>query len=356
MKPRAIIIFDLFYYEKKKKYIKDNFEVIAYSSYYEKFHGIYFEGYKVLPIGKIPYISYDKVIIAMPLTPDIKIITEYLIQNGVAHQDIELLYGVKQYSEVENLAHMIKNVRYEVNCDGEILCKIDNMTFMLSNVNEQFIIKEVFGEKCYNFSLAGKKQIVLDIGMNIGIASIYFSNLPSVYHIYAYEPFQQTYQRAIQNFSLNHDQNKITPHPFGLGKSNQVLEVDYFEHAKGLMSTQRNNVETLPSKASQFVKEQVELQDIAKIFPPIKERHPDCDIVLKIDCEGSEYEIMERLEETGLINQVACIIMEWHRINGKYPEMLMELLQRNQFAIHMIGSSILAAGTIFALNMHKDDV
>ena len=51
---------------------------------------------------------------------------------------------------------------------------------------------------------------------------------------------------------------------------------------------------------------------MAEVFLPIIQNHPECNIVLKMDCEGEEYGIMEELSEKGILNMISFIMLEWH--------------------------------------------
>ena len=53
-------------------------------------------------------------------------------------------------------------------------------------------------------------------------------------------------------------------------------------------------------------------------------------IIVKIDCEGSEYEILERLNDTGLLPRYDVIIIEWHY---KGDALLRKILNDNNFKV-----------------------
>jgi len=42
-------------------------------------------------------------------------------------------------------------------------------------------------------------------------------------------------------------------------------------------------------------------------------RSKNLDLVVKMDCEGSEFAICERLDEAGLLNQIRVFMIEWHK-------------------------------------------
>ena len=80
------------------------------------------------------------------------------------------------------------------------------------------IMNEVFIENAYNVNLPIETQvIVMDIGMNIGIVSLYFATQNWCEKVYGYEPFQDTFQQALENFKMNNKLlGKIISQNFGL--------------------------------------------------------------------------------------------------------------------------------------------
>ena len=58
-------------------------------------------------------------------------------------------------------------------------------------------------------------------------------------------------------------------------------------------------------------------------------------IILKIDCEGAEYEILENLFASKIINKIDVILLEWHD-NGAEPiEKLLLLSGFDTFSISL---------------------
>jgi len=55
-------------------------------------------------------------------------------------------------------------------------------------------------------------------------------------------------------------------------------------------------------------------------------------IVMKIDCEGSEFQIFDSLERAGLLDKITAVMVEWHRVfDGKSQHTLMEPLRQRGF-------------------------
>ncbi len=73
----------------------------------------------------------------------------------------------------------------------------------------------------------------------------------------------------------------------------------------------------------------VQIRDIREAVQEIFSNHPSEELFLKLDCEGAEYEILEKLDESGLLPKIKVIIIEWH-FKGYEP--LEKLLTANGFA------------------------
>lgn len=159
------------------------------------------------------------------------------------------------------------------------------------------IIDEIFTWKIYDqypFKLQ-HDGIVIDIGANIGIFSLYAASRRN--QVYSYEPFKANYDLFCRNISQNKLGNNIHPEKKAIsGKdSNRLLYID------------RDN-----SGAHSFygVGEGIPVKciNLKKIF---EDNRIDICNFLKIDCEGAEYEIIENTEEDTL-KKIQTIVMEYH--------------------------------------------
>ena len=85
------------------------------------------------------------------------------------HKD--LLYSssafIFEFEKVYSDLHISENEEF-------LIIKFAGLTFSIESAEEFLILTEVFLEKEYNF-ICNSPSVVFDIGANIGIASIYFS-------------------------------------------------------------------------------------------------------------------------------------------------------------------------------------
>lgn len=61
----------------------------------------------------------------------------------------------------------------------------------------------------------------------------------------------------------------------------------------------------------------IKIADADRILRKIRERHPDAPILLKVDAEGAEYAIIDRLAQTGGLSEILYAAVEWHLSPGE---------------------------------------
>jgi FkbM family methyltransferase len=187
-------------------------------------------------------------------------------------------------------------------------------------------VGEVLVEEVYNFACLGE-TVIIDIGMNRGLASLHFANKEQVQRIYAFEPFAPTLALARKNLSLNPRlEGKIEAFEYGLGKENTAMSIPYAENVSDLMSTTH-----APPDKDNLREVQVQVRDAAEVLRPIFERHQDARIIIKCDCEGAEFDIMERLQAENMVDKIDGVLMEYH---FEEPHRLVEILTTAGFAVH----------------------
>jgi len=231
--------------------------------------------------------------------------------------------------------------------DNEILTTPEGVKIDISNVPPEAmaITKEIFLNKDYALNF-GCDAVLIDIGLNRGIASLFFATYPNIKKIYSFEPFKPTFELAKRNLELNpHLSAKINAFNFGLGKTETTLELPYMDKATGGMSTTHD----VCKGGKNIKKETVVIKDAAKEIAPILEENKNKHIILKCDCEGAEFEIFERLNEEKLIGNIDVILLEYH---FNKPDGLVSVLTKNGFAVRTkVLSKKMSTGYIYAVRM-----
>lgn len=186
---------------------------------------------------------------------------------------------------------------------------------------------------CRNIGLQnakGEYVIFLDIGTNIGITSLFLSTKENIKAIYGFEPVPYTYKIAIGNLKRNNISN-VEIKNIGLGGFSRKEEFVFNSKLKGnsgLRGEASFSIRNLKEKEKTIVS--VDIIDVSEEFLKIKKIHPQEKIGLKIDCEGGEYEIIDKLDLDGLLDQVNVLIIEWH---DKGAEHIEDVLIKNKFKI-----------------------
>lgn len=191
------------------------------------------------------------------------------------------------------------------------------------------IIEEIFKNEEYHFDL-GADVVVIDIGMNIGLASLYFALRADVKAVYGFEPFRPTFDQALFNFKINpRCAGKIHPCNYGLGDAEKELTLEYYSRTPGRMSTVKAIGEIHPDHKYETRLETVQIKNAAAEIHSILERHRGTKIVLKCDTEGAEKEIFESLDAAGVLKDIDVVLLEYH---FSYDAALLDILRRYGFA------------------------
>lgn len=236
--------------------------------------------------------------------------------------------------------------------NNKLMAEVDGIWFQVDHAGSLFVLEEIFAERLYDLRV-NEELVLVDVGMNVGIASLYFAAQSNVIRVFSYEPLKETYEQALNNFSLNPQlQSKIIPFQQGVSDYAGFIEVPGTVSGSAVFSTDKDFIETLGSRTNETVK--VDIVPIHEVFKMIAAQLPGKRIFLKLDCEGEEYKIMDSLASQGHLERVSCIALEWH---FKGFASLCELLRNHGFSVFNLGRTEIAppCGMIYAVNMKTQD-
>lgn len=309
---RNVVVYGLGnFFKENERNINHDFNIVAFID--QKKKGWY-AGKKILKLEDVKHYGYDKIIIMVQSVQEcIKIIKD-LICNSIEYTSIMLghsMYGT--YSGIIN--------EKSVTCDGKILLQFDSISIKIESQDEFYNVCEVFVNQEYRYFINNlRRDIVIDVGMNIGDSSIYFARQEKVDKVYGYEPFKKTFMRAEHNLRQYIDANKVSVFQYGISNENAIRLIGFNEDMTCAQSTSETVREyahgryrkwgLIQEEKEQF--DQIEVRKASEVFEPIFKEYPHHNIILKMDCEGEEYGIIEELSEKGLLSCISFLMLEWH--------------------------------------------
>ena len=151
----------------------------------------------------------------------------------------------------------------------------------------------VFFEEVYKM-FPVKDQTIIDVGANIGDSSIYFA-LKGAKKIIAIEPFPANYELAKKNIELNNLQKIIDIDLAGCSNKSGFLTVDNKKSGGGVSLTSSTTGTKIPLFSLENILEQNNLNSA----------------ILKMDCEGCEYDSILKTDDK-IIEKFSTIIIEYH--------------------------------------------
>ncbi len=154
-------------------------------------------------------------------------------------------------------------------------------------------------------------DIIIDIGAHIGLFSLLVSRSCPNGKIFSFEPIKKNFSLLNNNLELNKLKNIF---PFNLAVSKESSKIKLF-------LDNDDSAHSLFGKNNKF--ETVESISLDKIFDT---NNIDSCKILKLDCEGAEYEIIESLPKE-YFNRIENIIMEYHFADSE-PELVKKLIQK----------------------------
>jgi FkbM family methyltransferase len=171
------------------------------------------------------------------------------------------------------------------------------------------------------------KDTVIDIGANIGIFSLYASKIAKEGKIYSYEPFNIHYKRLSDNIQLNNLKNIFS---FNLAVCEKKGKKDLF------ISNQSSGMHSLVFNNDSKEKISISCTTLKDIFKENKIK--ECNFI-KIDCEGSEYNILYNSPKN-VLNKIKKIALEFDNIDKEKRNCLQlkKFLEQNGFEVKIRGA------------------
>lgn len=142
----------------------------------------------------------------------------------------------------------------------------------------------------------GKDDIIIDIGAHIGLFSLFVSQNCKNGKIYCFEPILENYNLLLENIELNKKENIF---PFNHAVSENSDDTKIYLNSD-------DSAHSILSSGKKFI--QVKSITLKRIFDDNK--IDNCNL-LKLDCEGAEYEIINSVPNEYLL-KINKLIIEYH--------------------------------------------
>jgi len=165
--------------------------------------------------------------------------------------------------------------------------------------------RAIFFKEEYKWLIEGQKDpIIIDVGGDVGDSALYFA-MKGAKKVIVIEPFPNNYEHLVNNIISNNFQDKIIPINAMVGKENKktniIIPEEFF-------------VKDAKESESGY---QIEMFTLSKLI----ERFNLREALLKMDCEGCEYEsILNENDET--LKIFKRIELEYHYGYEKLKEKL----------------------------------
>ena len=207
---------------------------------------------------------------------------------------------LQSFSSMHLISNIPKNEQVEYDIEKNIVTiysknQFHNNKIIFQGGLDNGDIVNTFFKKDYGKIIVNEKT-VLDIGANIGDTGIFYA-LNGAKKVIGIEPFPKNFDYAQKNIQINNLDNVITLLHAGCSSKKEIIKID---------PDYQSNIE---SEAKNFKTgidvPMIPLQDIINKYEIPKSS------VLKIDCEGCEYDIIENISSE-TISYFSNIQIEYH--------------------------------------------
>lgn len=157
---------------------------------------------------------------------------------------------------------------------------------------------------------------IIDIGGHIGSFTFFMLKYKKTQKSVVLEPDPDNFKVLKNNLAQFIEQNKVIAINSGIGKPGDKLKL--FEH----VPNNTGGIAYVPSSQGQI--NTVTLDDLIDMLD-------DAPILLKLDCEGCEYEALRSCTK---LNRISAIVGEFHYAYNKTEQTLREILTSQGFLFH----------------------
>lgn len=164
------------------------------------------------------------------------------------------------------------------------------------------LVLEIFGDHCYHrFMRAPRKGVIVDIGANIGVFTLYWATRSEDTTFQAYEPNPETSRTLRLNLEANGLSGRVKIYDEAVGR--ESAEAKIWTNVPSLIASVNVAMPPTPEAVSLSVP-MIDLNEVVR-------RAGDTVELLKIDAEGAEADILEGATADTLL-KVKQVVLEYH--------------------------------------------
>jgi len=203
----------------------------------------------------------------------------------------------------------------------------------LRDLVDKSVLAEIFTEREYRVAeqiIKVAKDPILDVGAHVGFFILYCRAINESVRIYGLEPEPENFQMLAQNL-----------------KTNKIKEVKIFQQALALSSGYRefylaedNHNHSLLALSLKKIKQVISAQTV-NFSEFCQNNKIERLSLVKMDIEGGEYEILEKLPESDW-QKIEAIILEYHDFKNDFNDLnhkqLEQILRQNSFSVEIFPS------------------
>lgn len=142
----------------------------------------------------------------------------------------------------------------------------------------------------------GENDVVFDVGGGKGRLTGYIMNHCSPKRIHVFEPVDDLYSELDRKFG---GEEKVFLHGYGLGDGEGEKEIEV------------NDIYSSIHRDTTLNSQKIEVKDAGEIVKKLDEEEIK---LIDINVEGSEYEILESLIESGAVKSIENIQVQFHKL------------------------------------------
>jgi len=205
--------------------------------------------------------------------------------------------------------------------------KIDNtiITCRLKKGYDLGHLIEIFLNNIYGTNFDDKN--IIDVGMSNADSSIYFAK-HGAKCVIGIEPDKQSFNLALKNINDSRVNKKVIPLNKALSTSKKNIEFFVYYNNPNANSISKKNMVKLDKDS--LYKEVVGSVTLKQVINKFKDKRVG---LLKMDCEGCEYDVLENLDSDSY-SKIDAIILEYHNGLQKLPD----VLKKNGFKLEVFGN------------------